>query len=93
MTAVLLSSSEALLPPPCLLLMLRRLELRLDLIMALMGRGTPFAGDPGGEVAIACGYGSAVMCERVVHRPLRWSRRGYKSCARYAADGDELAVQ
>jgi hypothetical protein len=29
--------------------------------MALMGRGTPFAGDVGGEVAIARGYGSAVI--------------------------------
>lgn len=52
LTAVLESSSLALLPPPSLLLMLRRLELRLGLIMALMGRGTPFAGDVGGEAAI-----------------------------------------
>lgn len=32
--------------------MLMRLELRLGRIMALMGRETPFAGEPGGEVAI-----------------------------------------
>jgi len=51
LTAVLLSSSEALLPPG-LLLTLMRLELRFGLIIALMGRGTPFAGEPGGEVAM-----------------------------------------
>lgn len=51
LTAVLLSSSEALLPPG-LLLMLMRLELRFGRIIALMGRGTPLAGEPGGEVAM-----------------------------------------
>lgn len=80
LTAVLLSSSDALLPPPSLLLMLRRLELRFERIMALMGRGTPFAGDPGGEVAIACGYGSAVVCEGVVRCPLGWNRRIWVCC-------------
>lgn len=52
--------------------MLRRLELRLERIMALRGRGTPFAGEVGGEVAIACDYGSAVMCGNRVRRLLRW---------------------
>ena len=70
LTAVLLSSSDALLPPPCLLLMLRRLELRFERIIALMGRWTPLAGDPGGEVAIVSGYGSAVVRARVVRRAL-----------------------
>jgi hypothetical protein len=63
LTAVLLSSSEALLPPG-LLLTLMRLELRFGRIIALMGRGTPFAGEPGGEVAMCAAYGSAVVCER-----------------------------
>lgn len=76
LTAVLLlSSSDALLPPPSLLLMLRRLELRFERIMALMGRGTPLAGEVGGEVAIACGYGSAVVWARVVRCPERCARR------------------
>lgn len=66
LTAVLLSSSEALLPPPSLLLMLSRLELRFERIMALIGRGTPFAGDVGGEVAMMCGYGGAVCVRKVV---------------------------
>jgi hypothetical protein len=75
LTAVLLSSSEALLPP-CLLLMLMRLELRFERIIALIGRGTPFAGEPGGEVAIcACGYGNAVMFGVIVRRPQRKIRR------------------
>lgn len=51
LTAVLLSSSDALLSPG-LLLILIRLELRLERNMALMGRVTPLAGEPGGEVAI-----------------------------------------
>ena len=62
LTAVLLSSSEALLPPG-LLLTLMRLELRFGRIIALMGRGTPFAGEPGGEVAMGAAYGCAVVCE------------------------------
>jgi hypothetical protein len=71
LTAVLLSSSDARLPP-CLLLMLMRLELRFERIIALIGRATPFAGDPGGEVAMCtCGYGSAVMCGEIVRRPQR----------------------
>jgi hypothetical protein len=70
LTAVLLSSSEALLPPG-LLLTLMRLELRFGRIIALMGRATPFAGEPGGEVAMCAAYGSAVVCEReCVCRPL-----------------------
>jgi hypothetical protein len=60
LTAVLLSSSEARLPP-CLLLMLMRLELRFERIIALIGRGTPFAGDPGGEAAMYVCVGSAVI--------------------------------
>ena len=51
LTAVLLSSSEALLSPG-LLLRLIRLELRLGRIMALIGRVRPLAGEPGGEVAM-----------------------------------------
>jgi hypothetical protein len=63
LTAVLLSSSEALLPPG-LLLTLMRLELRFGRIMALMGRGTPFAGEPGGEVAMGAAT-AAPLCVRV----------------------------
>lgn len=50
LTAVLLSSSEALLPPPARLLTLMRLLERGGRIMALMGRWMPLAGEPGGEV-------------------------------------------
>jgi hypothetical protein len=79
---LLLSSSEALLPPPCLLLMLRRLELRLGRIMALMGLGTPpLGGDAGGDtvaaIALAAtaaplsavGVVRAVGCRGVVENP------------------------
>jgi len=78
LTAVLLSSSEALLPLGLLLiLMLMRLELRFGRIIALMGRGTPFAGEPGGEVAMGCAYGSAVVTSGLVRRPVVWDRRFY----------------
>lgn len=76
LTAVLLSSSEALLPLG-LLLMLMRLELRFGRIIALKGRGTPFAGEPGGEVAMGCAYGSAVISSGLVRRPVVWDRRFY----------------
>ena len=55
LTAVLLSSSEALLPPSVGLLdMLRRLLLRgAGLAMALKGRAGILPGDAGGELAMA----------------------------------------
>jgi hypothetical protein len=73
LTAVLLSSSDALLPPG-LLLMLRRLELRLGRIIALTGRGTPFAGDPGGEVAMCAATAAPLTCGIFVRRPLQLGR-------------------
>lgn len=48
LTAVLLSSSEARLPP-ILLLVLNRLELRLERIMALIGRLPRAGGEVGGD--------------------------------------------
>lgn len=70
LTAVLLSSSDALLPPG-LLLMLRRLELRLGRNMALTGRGTPFAGEPGGEVAMCAATAAPLTWGEIVRRPLQ----------------------
>lgn len=52
LTAVLLSSSDALLPPPGLLLVLIRLLLLGVRITALMGRGGAPVGDAGGETVM-----------------------------------------
>lgn len=80
LTAVLLSSSLALLPPPSLPLMLRRLELRFGRIMALMGRGTPCAGDVGGDAAM--GAATAAPWEACAVELLCGQRGGQAAFAR-----------
>lgn len=61
LTAVRLSSSEALLPPPALLVMLNRLVLLgAALAIALRGREGSPPGDAGGELAMA-GYNGLLL--------------------------------
>jgi hypothetical protein len=74
--------------------MLSRLELRLGRIIALTGRGTPFAGDAGGEVAMCAATAAPLTCGIFVRRPLQL-RRGPQcvgaACGRGRGD-DRLAV-
>lgn len=56
LTAVLLSSSDALLPPPCLLFVLNRLLLLGVRMMALIGRCDAPVGDAGGETVMSSVY-------------------------------------
>jgi hypothetical protein len=79
LTAVFESSSEAR-EPPCLLDMLIRDDDRFGRIIALMGRWTAPAGEPGGEAITAgtqqCRYSGASSCAVPVEERVgvRWEQ-------------------